>query len=249
MRTVFISDLHLTEKRPDITQALFSFIQRECINSNTPTSALYILGDFFEAWIGDDCSTPLAEEVKAHLKAVTDAGIDLYIMHGNRDFLIGQSFCSDIGGQLIPDGTTIHLDEKPVLLMHGDTLCTQDVQYLAFREVVRNPLWQHDFLSKPISERLSIAQELRRKSQESAADKAEFIMDVDQQEVTKRLNASHCKLLIHGHTHRPATHTLTNPANGHRYVLGDWDKYGWMIVANDSDIELSKFQITPKANC
>ena len=249
MRTVFISDLHLTEKRPDITQALFCFIQRECINSDTPTSALYILGDFFEAWIGDDCSTPLAEEVKAHLKAITDAGIDLYIMHGNRDFLIGQSFCSDIGGQLIPDGTIIHLDEKPVLLMHGDTLCTQDVQYLAFREVVRNPLWQQDFLSKPISERLSIAQELRRKSQESAADKAEFIMDVDQQEVTKRLDASHCNLLIHGHTHRPATHTLTNPANGHRYVLGDWDKYGWMIVASDSDIELSKFQITSKANC
>ncbi len=245
MRTVFISDLHLTEKRPDITRAFFSFIKRECINSDTPTSALYILGDFFEAWIGDDCSTLLAEDVKTHLESITNAGIDLYIMHGNRDFLIGQSFCNDIGAQLIQDGTIIHLDEKPVLLMHGDTLCTQDVQYLAFREVVRNPAWQHDFLSKPISERQAIAQQLRQKSQESAADKSEYIMDVDQQEAAKRLNASHCNLLIHGHTHRPAVHPLTSPEGGYRYVLGDWDKYGWMIVANDSDIELSKFQITP----
>ncbi|OUS07023.1 UDP-2,3-diacylglucosamine diphosphatase [Gammaproteobacteria bacterium 42_54_T18] len=245
MRTVFISDLHLTEKRPDLTQALFSFIDRECINSDTPTSALYILGDFFEAWIGDDISSPLTEKVKAHLKTITDAKIDLYIMHGNRDFLIGQSFCNDIGAQLIKDGTIIHLDEKPVVLMHGDTLCTQDVQYLAFRDVVRNPSWQHDFLSKPISERLNIAQELRRKSQESAADKSEYIMDIDQRAVEETLSASRCSILIHGHTHRPAVHPLTNPEGGCRYVLGDWDKYGWMIVANDANIKLSKFQITP----
>jgi len=245
MRTVFISDLHLTEKRPDITQALFSFIQRECINSDRATSALYILGDFFEAWIGDDCSTPLVEEVKVHLKTITNAGIDLYIMHGNRDFLIGQSFCNDIGAQLIEDGTIIHLNKQPVILMHGDTLCTQDIQYLAFREVVRNPSWQHDFLSKPISERLNIAQELRRKSQESAADKSEYIMDVDPLAVEKTLDANHCSILIHGHTHRPATHPLTTPKGGCRYVLGDWDKYGWMIEANDESIELSKFRIMP----
>ena len=244
MRTVFISDLHLTEKRPDITQALFSFIQRECIKSDTPTSALYILGDFFEAWIGDDCSTSLTKEVKTHLKTITDAGIDLYIMHGNRDFLIGPSFCEDIGAQLIDDGTIIHLNGKPTVLMHGDTLCIQDTQYLAFREVVRNPAWQGDFLSKPVSERLEIAQALRQKSQESAADKSEYIMDVDQQEVSKTLNSKRCETLIHGHTHRPAIHTLTDPEGAHRYVLGDWDKYGWMIVADNSGIELSKFLIT-----
>ncbi len=243
MRTVFISDLHLTEKRPDITRALLSFIQRECINSDTPTSALYILGDFFEAWIGDDCSSALIQEVKTHLKTITDADIDLYIMHGNRDFLIGQSFCEDIGAQLINDGTIIHLNEKPIVLMHGDTLCTQDTQYLAFREVVRNPAWQEDFLSKPVSERLEIAQALRQKSQESAAVKSEYIMDVDQQEVSKTLKTKHCDTLIHGHTHRPATHTLTDPEGAYRYVLGDWDKYGWMIVADSSGIKLSKFLI------
>ena len=109
MRTVFISDLHLTEKRPDITQALFSFIQRECIKSDTPTSALYILGDFFEAWIGDDCSTSLTKEVKAHLKTIPDAGIDLYIMHGNRDFIIVPSFYEDKGRLLY---TSDAADEK-----------------------------------------------------------------------------------------------------------------------------------------
>ncbi|MBV1922210.1 MAG: UDP-2,3-diacylglucosamine diphosphatase [Pseudomonadales bacterium] len=244
MRTVFISDLHLTEKRPDITRAFFSFIQRECINSDAPTSALYILGDFFEAWIGDDCSSALIKEVKAHLKTITDADIDLYIMHGNRDFLIGQSFCEDIGAQLIDDSTIVHLNEKPIVLMHGDTLCIQDTQYQAFREIVRNPAWQADFLSKPVSERLEIAQALRQKSQESATDKSEYIMDVDEQEVSTTLNNKRCDTLIHGHTHRPATHTLTNPEGGCRYVLGDWDKYGWMIVADSSSIELSKFLIT-----
>ena len=166
-------------------------------------------------------------------------------MHGNRDFLIGQSFCSDVDAQLIDDGRIIQLNNKPVILMHGDTLCTQDVQYLAFRDIVRNPAWQHDFLSKPISERLAIAQQLRQKSQESAADKSEYIMDVDQTEVSKKLNANQCDTLIHGHTHRPAIHSLTNPAGGHRYVLGDWDEHGWMIVADKSGIELSKFPITP----
>ena len=245
MRSIFISDLHLTEKRPDITRAFFSLITRECTHSDTPISALYILGDFFEAWIGDDVSSPLVDDVKAHLKTITDAGIDLYIMHGNRDFLIGQTFCDDIGAQLIDDGTIIQLNGKPVLLMHGDTLCTQDIQYLAFRDIVRNPAWQHDFLSKPISERLAIAQQLRQKSQESAADKSEYIMDVDQTEVSKKLNGNQCDILIHGHTHRPATHTLTNPESSHRYVLGDWDKFAWIIVADESGIELSKFQITP----
>lgn len=243
MRTVFISDLHLTEKRPDITQALFSFIQRECINSNTPTSALYILGDFFEAWIGDDCSTPLIEDVKTHLKQLTGAGIDLYIMHGNRDFLIGQSFCNDIGAQLIDDGTIINIDGQPIMLMHGDTLCTQDTQYLAFRKIIRNPAWQGDFLSKPIQERLNIAKELRQKSQESAAEKTEYIMDVDQQEVIKTLESSHCDTLIHGHTHRPKVHPLASPEGAYRYVLGDWDKYGWMITIDKKGINLSKFAI------
>lgn len=243
MRTVFISDLHLSEERPDITRALFRFIDAECINSPEKTDAFYILGDFFEAWIGDDAQSPLISDVKNSLKAISTAGINLYLMHGNRDFLIGNSFCDDIGATLITDGSVIELNGEPVLLMHGDILCTQDTDYLTFREMVRNPLWQRAFLEKSIVERIEIAQQLRQKSQESAGDKASYIMDVDDSEVTKQLNTRNIKTMIHGHTHRPAVHNLTDPEQGRRIVLGDWDKYGWMLIADSSGLTLNKFPI------
>lgn len=243
MRTLFISDLHLTEKRPDITRAFFHFIDKECIGSSVPTEALYILGDFFEAWIGDDASNPLIEEVKDQLKQISRADIKLYIMHGNRDFLIGEAFCNEVGATLIEDGCIINLNSEPVILMHGDTLCTQDTDYLAFRQMVRDPNWKQAFLNKPISERLTIAQQLRKKSQDSASDKEEYIMDVDKEEVSREMQSKNCRTLIHGHTHRPSTHNIHEPNSGTRYVLGDWDKYGWMIVADEKGINLSSFPI------
>ena len=243
MRSVFISDLHLHEKRPDITRALFRFIDSECIHSKDKTDAVYILGDFFEAWIGDDAASPLINDVKKHLKALTNTGTKLYLMHGNRDFLIGKDFCSDIGAILLDDGVIIELNGEPTLLMHGDTLCTQDVDYMAFRKMVRDQQWQQEFLTKSIAERLEMAKQLRQKSQESAGEKASEIMDVDNSEVSKQLNNRNIQTLIHGHTHRPAVHDLTNPVHGKRYVLGDWDKYGWMLISDNSGLSLNKFLI------
>jgi len=244
MRTIFISDLHLHESRPDITRAFFRFLEEDCQNPEKKTRALYILGDFFEAWIGDDASSTLISTVKEHLKSTSESGLALYIMHGNRDFLIGQDFCNDVGATLIHDGYIFQNEKGPVLLMHGDSLCIQDKEYQAFRNLVRNPDWQRTFLSKSIPERLAIAKGLRKQSQEASTSKATYIMDVDAEEVTRQLYQADTNTMIHGHTHRPQVHSLNAPENGKRYVLGDWDKEGWMIIANPSGLTLERFPIT-----
>jgi len=231
--TLFISDLHLEEKRPDITEALLRFLRERAPQAD----ALYILGDFFEAWIGDDEHTPLQETIAQALRAVSDRGVKLFLMHGNRDFLIGEDFCERIGAELLPDPTVIDLHGRPTLLMHGDSLCTADVEYQKFRANMRNPQWQEVFLKRPLADRQQVARQLREISMAKNKGKQEFIMDVTQEEVERVMDDANVQWLIHGHTHRPAVHTVSlKNGEGTRMVLGDWDGSVWWIEARDQEV-------------
>lgn len=240
MSILFISDLHLDPTRPNVTQAFLRFIENEA----SQAEALYILGDFFEAWIGDDMQHPFIADVKQSLRSLTDTGIPVHLMHGNRDFLIGKKFCKETGCQLLEDPTLLELFGQKVLLMHGDTLCTQDVDYLAFRGMVRNPDWQKDFLSKSLQERLTIAESMRAASKEKTSQLQYEIMDVTQSEIEKVMAEQHVQLLIHGHTHRPAVHKLeVNGKAAERIVLGDWHTTGWMISFTEEGYKLVDFPL------
>ncbi|PAV26781.1 UDP-2,3-diacylglucosamine diphosphatase [Tamilnaduibacter salinus] len=230
MRTLFISDLHLEESRRDITDAFLRFLRDHAPGADQ----LFILGDFFEAWIGDDERTPLQEEVAEALKAVTAGGTRLYLMHGNRDFLIGEDFCQRVGGELLDDPTVIDLHGTPTLLMHGDSLCTADVEYQKFRKTMRDPQWQTMFLKRPLADRQLVARQLRDMSMAKNQGKKEAIMDVTPEDVVASMEQHGVQRLIHGHTHRPAIHELTaNDEEARRYVLGDWDESVWWIEAID----------------
>ncbi|WP_372982631.1 UDP-2,3-diacylglucosamine diphosphatase [Marinobacter sediminum] len=226
MTTLFISDLHLEESRPDITEAFLGFLKEKAHG----VEQLYILGDFFEAWIGDDERTPLQEQIAAALRAVNESGTEIFLMHGNRDFLIGHDFCDRAGATLLDDPTVVDLYGTPTLLMHGDSLCTADVEYQKFRANMRNPQWQQMILQRPLADRQQMARQLREISMAKNQGKAETIMDVTPEEVVKDMEAHGVQRLIHGHTHRPAEHHLQ--ANGQpakRIVLGDWDTHVWWL--------------------
>lgn len=228
-RTLFISDLHLDPARPEIITAFEQFLRDHAPGCE----ALYILGDFFEAWIGDDAPNALAEQIAASLKALADTGSTIYLMHGNRDFLIGETFAAKAGATLLPDPTLISLYGEDVLLLHGDTLCTRDTDYLAFREQIRNPVMIEQLLAKPVEERIAIAQQLRAQSKEAGSNKAMDIMDVTDTEVIKQLEKHRCQHMIHGHTHRPAMHKVElSDGKAQRTVLGDWDKKYWYLEAS-----------------
>lgn len=228
MSTVFISDLHLEERRPEITAAFHQFIDGPAKDAE----ALYILGDFFEAWIGDDERTELQNEVAATLQRLTAGGVRLYLMHGNRDFLLGPDFCGRVGGILLDDPTVIDLYGEPTLLMHGDSLCTADVEYQKFRQNMRNPEWQGAFLKRPLADRQLVARQLRQISMAKNQGKQESIMDVTPEEVARQMQAHKVQQLIHGHTHRPAVHSLAlEGKTARRIVLGDWDKAAWYVHA------------------
>jgi len=223
MATLFISDLHLDPSRPDITTQALDFLDSEA----RAAEALYILGDLFEAWVGDDDPEPEKRRVITALRQLSDAGLPLYFMHGNRDFLVGEQFAAESGCTLLEDPTIIELHGTPVLLMHGDTLCTDDVEYQAFRAMVRNPAWQQAMLARPLPERLALAQQLRETSAASMAGKAMEIMDVNQNAVAAAMREHGVYTLLHGHTHRPAVHRFA--LDGHeavRIVLGDWYTQG-----------------------
>jgi UDP-2,3-diacylglucosamine hydrolase len=227
--TLFISDLHLCASRPLVNDAFFRFMRDDAPKAES----LYILGDLFEYWIGDDdMSEGLNAEVVAALRTLSDGGTRVWFMHGNRDFLIGERFAEAAGLQLLPDPTLVELYGKRVLLMHGDTLCTDDVDYQRFRAMVRDPAWQAAFLARPLPERRREVEEMRRQSEASKREKPMAIMDVSQSaEETLRIFA-YPPLLIHGHTHRPARHEVS--ANGHvcaRRVLSDWHADGRTVVA------------------
>lgn len=241
MTTLFISDLHLEESRPDITSAFLSFLDEKAKG----TEVLYILGDFFETWIGDDERTPLQEQVAAALRALSTDGTQIFLMHGNRDFLIGNDFCHRAGATLLDDPTQIDLYGTPTLLMHGDSLCTADEEYQKFRASMRNPQWQQMILQRPLADRQQMARQLREISMAKNQGKTESIMDVTPDEVVKAMEHHGVQHLIHGHTHRPAEHDLV--ANGKaakRIVLGDWHQSVWWLeVKSGQTPELKQYPI------
>jgi len=215
LRRLFIADLHLHSASPQHSRALIDFCQQR-INAD---DELYILGDLFEAWIGDDVGIVTYADVIACFKQLTSSGTQVFFMAGNRDFLIGNKFCQATGIKILPDPTIITFDNQKTLLMHGDTLCTDDIEYQNFRSLVRDPLWQNQFLSMTPALRLQQAAHYRNQSKEMTAHKPNEIMDVNADAVTTAMGHHHVKLLIHGHTHRPQVHHLKS---GERVVLGDW---------------------------
>lgn len=238
MSTLFISDLHLDESRPDITEAFLGFLKERAAGAEK----LFILGDFFEAWIGDDERTPLQESVAGALRQLSERGTEIFLMHGNRDFLIGQDFCERAGATLLTDPSVVDLYGTPTLLMHGDSLCTADVEYQKFRSNMRSPQWQQMILQRPLADRQLMARQLREISMAKNQGKAESIMDVTPDEVVHALEVHGVQRLIHGHTHRPAIHQLeANGKPAQRFVLGDWDKHVWWLeVAAGTEPVLDK---------
>ncbi|EED36884.1 UDP-2,3-diacylglucosamine hydrolase [Luminiphilus syltensis NOR5-1B] len=232
---LFISDLHLSEEHPAVEQALTDFLHRE-----QKANALYVLGDLFEVWIGDDDDTPLAERVADRFKAYSDNGPALFFMVGNRDFLMGPYYAGRCGATLLEDPTVHNIGGEPTLLMHGDSLCTEDIDYQAFRAQSRQPQWQQPVLAKPLEERRQLAQSLRAMSRDAGSNKAEDIMDVTHSAVNAAMETAGVTRLIHGHTHRPAHHRVDR---GDRWVLGDWLELGWCLRARDSGLSLEKFDI------
>lgn len=241
MTTLFISDLHLDESRPTISRAFLSFLE----NDASKAEALYILGDFFEVWIGDDFQTALSTTIIKALRHLVDSGTACFFMHGNRDFLIGEDFAYQSGCTLLPDPTVHSIYGNATLLMHGDSLCTRDEAYMAFRQQARNPQWQAQVLSMTIDERLALAKQLRAQSAESNSNKAEDIMDVTPEEVIKVMAEQQVTRLIHGHTHRPAIHQITvNDKAAERVVLGDWENSAIIYkVENNGTAELIELSI------
>jgi UDP-2,3-diacylglucosamine hydrolase len=237
MSTKFIADLHLRPEQPDMVALFVKFLHEQSLDPEL--QALYILGDLFEAWIGDDFVPPGMDAAVNAISQLTNSGIDTYFMHGNRDFLIGDAFAAQTGCQLLPEYHVMNLYGTPTLLMHGDLLCTDDTDYLKFRKMVRNPLWQQDFLAKPVSERITIAQAARQESQQKTQQLASDIMDVNQDTVNHTMRKWQVPQLIHGHTHRPAIHELTiNGTPAKRIVLGDWYEQGSVLVCNQQGCEL-----------
>lgn len=234
MTTYLISDLHLCEEATDSAALFFRFMQEKA----SKAQALYVLGDLFEAWVGDDDDDPFNAKVMASFRHFADRGGKLAFVHGNRDFLLGAGFAERCGGKLLSDETVVELAGQRTLLLHGDQLCSDDKEYQHFRAMVRSPAWRDAFLDKPLAERKAIAADLRRKSHDSQQNKSEYITDVNQQTLELHMaqhDVWHC---IHGHTHRPAVHgfTLLGKA-AERIVLGDWH-HSAKIVKCDVEIEL-----------
>lgn len=238
MPTLFISDLHLDDQRPETTTLLQAFLQNEAVNAD----ALYILGDLFEYWLGDDAPSKCALAVAGALSSLTASGVPCYFMHGNRDFLLKEGYASLAGTELLPEEYVIDLYGERVLLMHGDSLCTDDVAYQQLRTVVRNPAWQADVLSKSPQERLQMALELRDASSEHKGHEAMSIMDVNDEAVYSAFERHGVLRMIHGHTHRPAMHDLQiNGQSAQRIVLGDWYTQGSVLRVSPEGYELSSF--------
>jgi UDP-2,3-diacylglucosamine hydrolase len=226
LKTLFISDLHLDPASPGIQQQFLAFLEGEARSART----LYILGDLFEVWLGDDDPAPSSRAIVHALRALTDAGIPCFVMHGNRDFLIGERFCHETGARLIADGTVVEIHGERVLLLHGDVLCTDDVSYQRLRRIVRNPAVQWILKRLSLARRRALAQKMRAGSRMHVTNTAAEIMDVNAEAVTAAFRASGVGTMIHGHTHRPAVHSLVvDGAPVQRIVLGDWYAQGSVL--------------------
>jgi len=226
--TYFIADLHLAQNRPDITACFLRFLKKDAVKAQS----LYILGDLFEAWIGDDDDSAYLATIAKALTTLSGFGTNIYYIHGNRDFLLGKRFAQKSAMTLLPEIDLIDLYGQDVVIMHGDTLCTRDIAYQKFRKKSRSWWWQAIIKSLPLFVRKKIAADYRKKSAAATAAKSQDIMDVTPQEVVTCLERYQSQLLIHGHTHRPAIHDLiANDKNAQRIVLGDWYEQGaWLKV-------------------
>ena len=236
MATLFISDLHLTEERPEANERFIELLEEKAHGAE----ALYILGDFFEYWIGDD---DLAQPFNAVIAGLLrNLSIPLYFMHGNRDFLIGERFCAATGATLLEDPTVHEIQGVKTLLVHGDTLCTDDHDYQAWRRTARNPAFQAQFLAKSIAERRQAIVQMREKSKEVVAGKAAEIMDVNEAAVKEAMRRHGVRRLIHGHTHRPGRHAVDlDGARAERWVLPDWYGRGGYLEVGRKRPKLVQF--------
>lgn len=228
--TLFISDLHLRQTRPAITKQFLSFLSGRAVGATT----LYILGDLFDTWVGDDDRTRPGSTVRTALKNLVDSGTSIYFQKGNRDFLVGSRFLGETGVKLIDDYTVIDLYGNKTLLMHGDLLCTDDIPYLEFREKARSPEWQNNVLSKPLVLRLAYARWYRFRSYFHKRNKSDEIMDVNQLTVESIMQKYKVNRLIHGHTHRPARHQFKiDGIDVERFVLAQWEDGGRILAFDD----------------
>jgi UDP-2,3-diacylglucosamine hydrolase len=228
---LFVSDLHLDKNHPEITQKFLQLLS----DIKPPVDALYILGDLFESWIGDDCEIPWHNDVVTALRNVTERGVPIYYLHGNRDFLLRKQFMQATGSHLLPDETRLDIYGEPVLIMHGDLLCTRDVGYLKSRKIIRNENYLRMFLLLPKFIREKVAVYLRNKSRKHTSRTAYEIMDVTQEEVVRVMEKNNVACLIHGHTHKPGRHKFQlqqQPAE--RIVLGAWHEHGNMLICYPS---------------
>ena len=242
MSTLFVSDLHLDPARPEITALFLRFLQREAASAD----ALYILGDLFEAWVGDDDPSSTGQQVADGLRRLADAGVPVYFVHGNRDFLVGQDYAGRAGMRILPDPAVVSLYGEPVLLMHGDLLCTDDHAYQAFRAQTRDPHWQAMFLAQPLAARQAFAAQARQASMSRQqdmidGDRASFeaVTDVNPQAVEATFARFGVATLVHGHTHRPAMHAVRiGDREGRRIVLGDWYEQGSVLRVSPGHCDL-----------
>lgn len=240
-RCLFISDLHLCASRPHITSAFLNFLQ----HTATKVDALFVLGDLFEYWAGDDdVEDEFHQQIISAFRTLSQNNTKIYLMHGNRDFLISQKFCYAACITLLNDPTLIECQHEKILLSHGDDLCTDDAHYQAFRKQVRDEKWQAEFLSQPLSIRKQQVEAIRKRSEQEKSQKSAQIMDVNTDAVNALLRAfDYPKLFIHGHTHRPKQHKIL--LDGHtitRWVLGDWYEQGSYLQLSEAGLESKELQ-------
>lgn len=235
MNAIFISDLHIDDSNPRILRRLNTLIEDETPNID----ALYILGDLVEVWVGDDDRSNLAKTLRATLKKATQ-NCRVYLMHGNRDFLFGEGFAEEIGATLINDPTVITINGSRIVITHGDAYCTRDSAYQQMRQMLRSSQWKSEILDKSIEERRILATSLRNQSRLANQNKADNIMDVTHSEVLNSLKTNDASTVIHGHTHRPGIYNLEG---NNRFVLGDWDRCGWLVRSSDQALTLECFSV------
>lgn len=230
MPVLFISDLHLQPQRPQITRAFFNLLESRASRAD----ALYILGDFFDVWVGDDESTPLQQEVAQKLRQLTDSGTPVWFMPGNRDFLLGDDYCKQAGIRRLPDPSRVEIYTTPVLLMHGDSLCTDDKGYQRYRRFIRSSFIRRLQRVVSLQTRQKIGRLIRGKSSKDNQYKSRQLLDINSAAAKAAMEQANVSVLVHGHTHRPGRQSLQLASGGaERIVLGDWDQHGWLLQWNE----------------